>query len=270
MSERGYLLANAEDSAAARLAALSELFDPTTFRHLAAVGLGPGWRVWEVGAGGPGVPRWLAEQVGPDGRVLATDIDTSHIDTSHIDTDEPQRRYESQVHDLGRDPAPAGGFDLIHARLVLVHVPDRDRALNTMVTALRPGGWLVVEDADPELQPLACLEPVDDAARLANRLKDGFRELMRQRGVDLAFGRSLPRRLRDAGLVDVQADAYFPVAGPACDRLEIATVQQIRSKLLDAGIATDAEIDAHLRTLAAGHLDVCTSPLISAWGRRPK
>jgi hypothetical protein len=39
--------------------------------------LGPGWRVWEVGAGGPTLLSWLAEQVGPDGQVLATDIDTA-------------------------------------------------------------------------------------------------------------------------------------------------------------------------------------------------
>jgi SAM-dependent methyltransferase len=41
-------------------------------------------------------------------------------------------------------------FDLVHARLVLVHVPDRAAALATMVAALRPGGWLLVEDADTQ------------------------------------------------------------------------------------------------------------------------
>ncbi|MBE1583535.1 class I SAM-dependent methyltransferase [Nonomuraea angiospora] len=56
----------------------------------------------------------------------------------------------------GAVPPQPGTFDLVHARLVLVHVPDRARALATMVAALRPGGRLSVEDADTGLQPLAC------------------------------------------------------------------------------------------------------------------
>jgi len=63
---------------------------------------------------------------------------------------------EVRRHDGGQDPTPPGGFDLAQARLVLVHVPERDRALASMVESLRPGGWRVVEDADPALQPLIC------------------------------------------------------------------------------------------------------------------
>jgi hypothetical protein len=105
--------------------------------------------------------------------------------------------------------------------------------------------------------------------RLGNRLRTGFRQLMVDRGVDLAYGRTLPRRLRDAGLVDVQADAYFPITGPACTTLERATVRQIRQRLIEAGLATDAEIEEHLRNIDSGLLDLATAPLISAWGRRP-
>jgi hypothetical protein len=59
--------------------------------------------------------------------------------------------------------------------------------------------------------------------------------LLAQRGVDLALGRRWTRLLRDAGLVDVEADAYLPLARPA----------------------------------GAGRLDLTTPPLISAWGRKP-
>ena len=81
---------------------------------------------------------------------------------------------------------------------------------------------------------------------------------MADRGADLAFGRTLPRLLRDAGLVDVGADAYFPITSPACTDLERATVEQIRDRLVAAGIATDAEIDQHLANVADG--PVSTSP----------
>ncbi|MEU2608981.1 methyltransferase domain-containing protein [Streptomyces albus] len=259
----GYLLDNRQTEAGTRFDALSELFDASTFRHFEALGIEEGWRCWEVGAGGPSVPAWLAERVGPRGRVLATDIDVSWTGAAAGAGAEVRR------HDVAVDPPPAGPFDLVHARLVLVHVEDRDAALRSMVQALRPGGTLLIEDADPALQPLICPDEYGPEQRLANRLRNGFRELLRQRGADLAYGRRLPRLLREAGLEDVRADAYFPVTSPACDALEAATVRQVRGKLVAAGLATDEEIDRHLAHVVAGRLDLATSPMISAWGRRP-
>src|SRR5689334_10923853 len=78
-ADEGYLLANQQDQAGVRLAALATLFDPSTFRHLDALGVGPGWRCWEVGAGGRSVPDGLAARVGPTGAVLATDVDTARL-----------------------------------------------------------------------------------------------------------------------------------------------------------------------------------------------
>lgn len=255
----GYLLDNQQPEAGSRFEALSALFDPVTHRHLIALGITSGWRCWEVGAGGPRLAQWLWEQTGS---VLATDIDISWMP--------PEAPYDIRLHDVGREPAPDTGFDLIHARLVLVHVPQRDEALRSLVSALRPGGWLLIEDADPALQPLACPDEYDDASALANRLRKGFRALMADRGVDLSYGRTLPRRLREAGLVDVRADGFFPLTAPECRALEAATVLHIRDRLLDTGLATEDEIAQHLSNLRTSQLDVTTAPLISAWGRKPQ
>jgi hypothetical protein len=104
----GYLLANQQTEAGRRFDAFADLFDPSTFRHLAAVGLGPGWRVGEAGAGGRSVPAWLAHQVGPSGRVFATDIGTRSLSgTPGVDV---------VRHDVGLDPAPDGPFDLAYGR----------------------------------------------------------------------------------------------------------------------------------------------------------
>ncbi|OQR63301.1 SAM-dependent methyltransferase [Streptomyces maremycinicus] len=258
----GYLLDNRQPEAEERFDAFAALFDATTFRHLEAFGVGPGWRCWEAGAGGTSVVSWLAKRVGPTGKVLATDIDTSLL--------APAGRppVEVRVHDLGTEEPPMEGFDLVHARLVLVHVPDRERALRSMVRALRPGGRLLIEDGDPALQPLICPDEYGPEQQLANRLRHGFRKLLEARGADLAYGRKLPRLLREAGLHRVEADAYFPVTSPGCAALESATVRQIRGRLVEAGLATDEDIDRHLANVAAGGMDLATAPLISAWGRK--
>lgn len=96
----------------------------------------------------------------------------------------------------------------------------------------------------------------------------GFRELLAERGADLSYGRKLPRLLGELSLDRVEVDAYFPVTSPAATVLEAATVRQIRGSLVARGLATDGEIDRHLANVAAGRLDLATSPMISAWGRK--
>jgi SAM-dependent methyltransferase len=267
MTEQNYLLANEAPEAMDRFTAFATLFDPSTFRHLDDLGLAAGWRCWEVGAGGTSVVRHLAERTGPTGHVLATDLDTSWAATATATG--PLPTVDVRHHDVALDPPPTTDFDLVHARLVLVHVPDRDAALANMVSTLKPGAWLLIEDADPALQPLSCLEDDGPEQQLANRIRTGFRALLASRGADLSYGRTLPRRLRAAGLTSVAADASFPVALPVCADLEVATIAIIRQQLVSNGIATDAEIERHLAAVRSGRLDLTQPPMIACWGQRP-
>jgi SAM-dependent methyltransferase len=261
-SDNGYLLSNDLLPAQSRLKILADIFDPWTFSHVRNLGIGPGWRCWEVGAGGATVTRWLSEQVGDKGKVVATDIDVSWVKNAL------GSNVEILQHDAALDPPPNFSFDIVHCRLLLVHVKERDRALANMVSALRPGGWILVEEADPALQPLSCINPVLDEEILANAIRLGFRTLMTRRGVDLEYGRKLPRLLREAGLIDIGADAYFPVANDKCSTLELVTIQMIKDQLIAAGLFSESEINQHVENVGSGILDLTQPPLISAWGRK--
>ena len=102
----------------------------------------PGWRCLEVGGGGGSIARWLCQQVGAQGQVVATDIDTRFLDELDLPNLEVLR------HDAVNDALPEAAFDLVHARAVLCHLAGRDEVLSKLVTALRPGGWLLLEEAD--------------------------------------------------------------------------------------------------------------------------
>lgn len=169
-------------------------------------------------------------------------------------------------HNVAADPPPPGRFDVVHARLVLIYVPARDQALRHMVTALRPGGLLLVEDFDIDLQPSACLYSHSGEERPADQIRAGFIDLLAARGADPCYGRSLPGRFRDLRLHEVGADAYFPLAHPAAARLEMADVEQVRDQLIAHGHVTPGEVEAH--PAAARRLDLTNPPLVSAWGRR--
>jgi len=259
-----YLLENRHREAGLRLEAISALFDPTTLRHIRRMNHQAGCRCWEVGAGSPSVPLELGKVAGDTGSILATDIDLSWLGNM----DSPNIRILK--HDIVAEEPPMGSFDLIHARLVLVHLPKRDNVLKKLVGALKPGGWLLIEDADPALQPLASLEERTPEQVLANKIRRGFRQLMLDRGVDLSYGRTLPRLLREAGPEEAMAEAFFPLARPECSFLEIATIELLRQQLVDSDLATNEEIETNLQNLKAGRLDIATAPLISAWGRRSR
>jgi 2-polyprenyl-3-methyl-5-hydroxy-6-metoxy-1,4-benzoquinol methylase len=241
---------------------LAALFDPATFYRITQLGIDRGWRCWEVGAGGGTVTGWLSERVGDTGRVVATDVDVWALASSrgiHVDV---------LRHDVGAEEPPGSGFDLVHARLVLEHVYDYAAGLAAMAGALRPGGWLLAESADPLLQPLACPDEAGPAQALANKLRHAIWALETHSG-QKRFGRMLPRLLRDAGLSDVQAEVRFPLGGPDTIRLQRTLIARRGERLIDAGLLSREEIDRHLADLAAGRLDLAAFPVVSAWGRKP-
>src|SRR4051794_17870088 len=113
MTTSNYVFDNAWERGRARLATVEELLDPGSERHLARAGVGRGARCLEVGAGGGSIARWMCERTGPDGSVVATDLDTRYLDTLQVPNLEVRR------HDIVTDPLEDGTFDLVHARLVL-------------------------------------------------------------------------------------------------------------------------------------------------------
>jgi SAM-dependent methyltransferase len=251
----------ADEDGSRRSDALSALFDPVTFRHCESLGVARDWRCWEVGAGGLTVVNWLAQRVGPGGRILATDIDTAWV------TEKPDPTIEVRRHDVTGDEPPAERFDLIHARHVLLHLPSRHLAIERMIAALQPGGWLLIEDYD-QVMPFVCVDACRPEHHRANKVHAGVRALLAEHGLDLDYARTLPRLFREAGLTQVGADAFFAVTAPAANMLALANVTQLRDALIARELATAEEIDTHLQATADQTVSLGTLPLISAWGQR--
>jgi SAM-dependent methyltransferase len=122
-----------------RLALIERCYDPMTISRLTELGVVAGWRCLDVGAGRGSVARWLRDRVGPDGRVVAVDLDTRFF--------ENEPGIEASQRDILADEIEQDAFDLVHCRLLLHHLRGRQlEAVTRMASALRPGGVLIASE----------------------------------------------------------------------------------------------------------------------------
>lgn len=190
-STPGYTLDNTWRAARERLTLLEASLDPVTEGSLDKVGVAPGWRCLEVGAGAGSVARMLCERVGPDGHVLAVDLEPALL----ADLSAPN--LEVRKVNVVTDDLPEATFDLIHTRAVMLHIAQRDDVLPKLVQALRPGGVLLLEELD--LTPV--LEGPDNVFR---RGVEAMYRPVRQAGMDLSWAGTLSAWLNAGGLVRVR------------------------------------------------------------------
>src|SRR5208282_1526692 len=257
-----YALDNSSKETPARFDALSGMFDRATSRALEDRGVSEGWRCLEVGGGGGSISAWLANRVGPTGHVLVTDIDPRFLEPLSA------QNVEVQKHNIVTDPLPDAAFDLIHARLVLIHLPEREKVLARLVSALKPGGWLVDEDFDSvSLLP----DPSVSSGEVSLDSQMAVMRILKDRGVERRFGRLLYGRLRAYGLVEVGAEGrLFMWRGGSSDvSLMRTNFKQLGADLLDAHYITEQEFAQDSARLDDPDF-MAPSPIMwTAWGRRP-
>ncbi|WP_083449237.1 class I SAM-dependent methyltransferase [Actinoplanes rectilineatus] len=233
-----------------RLALGEQLWDGITIGRLAEIGVAPGWTCLELGAGRGSVARALAGMVGPAGRVVATDLYPERLAAAldrESDPDGPS--VEVCRHDLAADPLPADRFDLVHARLVLQHLPQRRRVVAAMARALRPGGVLLIEDTD-----VASLfsHPQEGEAGFLSRVKEAAYRVMADAGYDRSCGLRNLELAGAAGLSDIQArgNAHVVRGGTPAAQWYVLWLRHLRPAMLGSGYATAADVDAALVALA--------------------
>jgi SAM-dependent methyltransferase len=215
------------------------------------------------------VPRSLGSEIlrdSPDSTfptarsIVAWHGDTVHLDTRFLDGLRVPN-LDVRRHDIGAEPLPEATFDL-------VHVPRREAALARMAAALKPGGWLVVEEAGPPAwEPSLQLEPVAPRPRAFELLL----QVMEARGVALGYGRSLRARMRALCQREIGAEGRVVrgTDGSPGAWVVRAGIEQLREGILATGRISEPEYEADLARLDDPAF-AFTSPLMwAAWGHRP-
>lgn len=255
-----YALDNTWDRAHHRLALLEQHLDPMSHRRLAELGVREGWRCLEVGGGLGSMARWLSRQVGVTGHVTVTDIDTRFLQ----EIEEPNIKVWR--HDVTADDLPATQFDLVHIRWLLYHLTQPEQVVARIVAALRPGGWLLIEDVD--------FFPV-----YASRSQLYFDFMVALTGtVAAAAGhdgfwaaRALPALVAGQELVEVGGEADIATLNGGTPMAEFwqLTGKQMRDKVLSSGTLSADRFNAAMTLLNDPTFRTFSSAGIAVWGRCP-
>jgi SAM-dependent methyltransferase len=250
----GYVYDQTFTEERARLAGMEAQWDPGTFRHVESLDLPASASCWEIGGGGGSVAAWLAERFE---HVLVTDVDTRFL--------EPLAgpRVTVERHDVVGDPLPDGKVDLVHARLVLEHLPQRDAVLDRLLTVIQPDGWLLIEDYDWSSFG------VDPPSEVAVRVSDAVIDFMVEAGFDPQFGRRLLSGLRGRGLAETGAEGRTLAMGTEHPGTAFYrfSLMSLSDAVVSRGTVTQAEVNEVLEEMEASERIITSPSMVAAWGR---
>jgi ubiquinone/menaquinone biosynthesis C-methylase UbiE len=259
-SDAGYALDSAWHAERERLDSLTSLYDPGTLELCERLGLRDGARCLEVGAGTGTLATALAQRIGPSGSVVAVDVNTRFLAPL------AGERVEVWQADVTRDALPSAEFDLVHARLLLEHLPERNSVLRALADAVTPGGWLLIEDLDWSTALV-----IDPPSTVHETVANAIMRLFAAHGYDPYFGRRLPRALGALGLLEIGTRAESkqvradPVRGlPQWELL----ADQLEPGLLASGLLSARDLERFHELWHDGETVYFAPLMVSCWGRR--
>ncbi len=244
-----------------RLDSIAVLTDPATIRYLKGLGVGEGWRCAEVGAGAGSIARWLCEHVGQSGHVVAIDINTEFL--KELDYSNLEVRRQNIV----TQPLEEGSYDLVHVKILIQHLPYRDRVLQQLVAALRPGGYLLVEESD-----IRSIQTCEPPSPILTKAAAALAALFPFIGSDPGYGLKLLPAVKRTGLRILGSDCQLSAI--QCGSPEIATLtlslEQLSTQLVSQGLMKLEEVKAALQQLRQPSDTMIYTPItVSVWGQRP-
>jgi ubiquinone/menaquinone biosynthesis C-methylase UbiE len=268
VDEHSYVFSTqADDMELDRLNQQASFIDPITIRHLETIGVEKSWNCLEVGAGAGSIAQWLVSRVGSTGHVVATDIDLRFLSRLNAPTLEVRR------HNIISDDLETNQYDVVHCRKVLHHVSEPETAVQKMANAVRPGGWLLLEEDDwGSMLSADVTEP--SVAPFVATLRVLYDNLRKKGMVDYYFGRRVRGLIEGLRFTDVDQEGCTTMVrrGDPFANLYLSPEiwEAYRENLAVAELCTPEQYEILSRVFVDTELYYPFYTLFSAWGRKPE
>ena len=266
LDEKRYLYSaeHRDEEELSRLRLQESIIDPSTIRHLKAIGVSKDWRCLEVGAGAGSITNWLLQQVGLAGTVVVTDVDTRFLQWLNNNSN-----LEIRCHDILKDELEQGVYDLVHCRKLLHHLSDPEKAVQKMGAAVRPGGWILLEEDD--FGSTLSADVTDPAATEYTSAMRALCDSLRNRGIaDYYIGRRVRDFVEALGFIDVSQDGWTLMVrgGDPMAQFYEMSASTIQS-LVTQEVITQEQYNTLFRALLDPDFNRPEYTIFSAWGRKP-
>ncbi|WP_229868239.1 class I SAM-dependent methyltransferase, partial [Streptomyces chryseus] len=193
-------------------------------------------------------------------RVLAVDRDARFL------SERPAPGLDVLEADITAPGFAPGRFGLVHARFVLMHLPERERVITALAELVAPGGVLVLSDA---VDLTSDRTPSTPYTAVMRAMWQGLRATI---GTDVSWVPSYPHLLRGAGLQSVAAEIHVPplLRGSPISRFWADTWERGRAAMLATGLVDDAAVDGAVRYLDSDDCAALSAGMLTVWGWEPR
>ncbi len=253
-----YVWQHAIEGEADRLRMMSDLLDPNSRHHLAMLPLQEDCHCLEVGAGNGSLSQWIAGELRPGSRVVATDLAPELMDG--IETD----NLEVRGLDIVKDGLPENTYDLVLLRALLHHLPTRMEVVETIAKAVKPGGWVFIQE--PDFYPTLVAEPAEAA-----EFWRAFLRWSATRDIDYFIGRKIARKFQQLGLQNITAEGHAQLynGGSLFARWWQLSLQVAADTMLAEGAVTRQQLDSFMALYDDPKHWTMTIAFTVTCGRRP-
>ena len=252
-----------------RLGILNQVYGPPTEAILLELGLKPGLHVVEIGCGSGNMTCWLAQQVGPTGRVTGIDFSPDAIVQARQQaTSRGLTNIDFATGDVNALTLPPHSFDIAYCRCVLMHQRQPELGLGQMARLVRPGGFVLCEELDLS----RCF--FDPPAPHMTRMMELQVAIGERHNASYRLGSRLNSLFQKTRLDDYQIKIHTPtiLRGPTKALLSLS-FRQFAANLVEAGLTQQAEFEQILaeatRTDADAKTMYAMPPMSQGWARIP-
>ncbi|MHC4944258.1 MAG: methyltransferase domain-containing protein [Planctomycetota bacterium] len=259
-----YQIDRNREEARHRLKMKEKIQDSTTIRALRGIGVCEGWTCLEVGAGGGSIAAWLCGEVGSTGEVVATDIDTTFLQ----DLDSPN--LVVLEHNVITDDLRTAAFDLVYARDVLVHISEREAVLQKMANAVKPGGWILIQEPDASSVQPDPMAP-ETVRQLYSKVMEAIYSFLCERGLDPYYGSRLLGSLRVLGFESLHSEAWcrtYQGGGTDIKSPHIMAFREVMEPAVSAGAVSAKDFQDFLALFEDPVFSWREDLTVLTWGRR--
>ena len=254
-----------------RLLSQAEQYEPTANWLLDQIGVQDGWRAVDIGCGPIGILNLLSERVGAKGVVIGLEREHRFVEMARAEIAKRGMGNVTMVQGDGLNTGlEKGSFDLVHERLVLINVSAREAFLTEMLSLLRPGGTVALEDVDNVSWLCQPAHPSWDV------LLNAFHTVFHAGGGDGYVGRRLPVLLHAAGVKNIQTKVTVetPPLGDYRRTHLLSLIHSVSDKIIANKVLDEAKLREHQEALAQHLKDPGTTVidklLVQCWGHKSR